>query len=185
MTSGAYGMAIVGYALFPGATESSRLFMFLQFIQHLLTSPRLCEGVAWRCHRFAAGEILTTQGVTGRSLYVIESGRLVVLVRARLPGQGEGEIAVAELTEGNVFGESSLIGDYPSIATVRALEDGDVIEINGTMLCVYFDDNPHQGYLFFKYLLALSLENLAKANRGVIEPALGALQFHDLSRAGV
>jgi CRP/FNR family transcriptional regulator, cyclic AMP receptor protein len=147
--------------------------MFVQFVQQLLTTPRLREGVAWVRRRVAAGEILTSEGVQGCSLFVVERGLLSVTGRVQLADHTTNEVTMAKLTEGNVFGESSLIGDYPSIATVRALTDSDVIEINGAMLSVYLDDNPHEGYLFFKYLLAVALDNLAKANRGIaIEPAV-------------
>ena len=159
--------------------------MFVQFVQRLLSDHRLSEGAVWARRRFLAGDTLTAEGALGRSLFIIETGRLAVLGWAQLPGRPSIEVTLAELTAGNVFGESSLIGDYESIATVRALTDGSAIEINGAMLSVYLDDNPHQGYLFFKYLLAMALDNLAKSNRGVVELAALGLKLHGLAKAGI
>jgi CRP/FNR family transcriptional regulator, cyclic AMP receptor protein len=149
--------------------------MFLQFVQDLLRSPRLCEGSAWVRRQFTAGESLTTEGRLGQSLFIVERGRLAVLGRAERSNQSALEITIAELSAGDVFGESSLIGGYESIATVRALTDGGVLQINGAMLMIYLDDHPDQGYLFFKYLLALELDNMAKTNRGVVD--LSSLGF--------
>ncbi|WP_295438476.1 cyclic nucleotide-binding domain-containing protein [uncultured Thiodictyon sp.] len=145
--------------------------MFLSFLQSLLRSSRLGEGVAWNRLSIAAGESLVVEGEVGRSLFVVEGGRFAVLGRAQLQDQSTVEVCLAELTAEDVFGESSLIGDYASIATVRALAAARVIEINGAMLMVYLDDHPEQGYLFFKYLLAVELERLARSHARTIRSA--------------
>lgn len=159
--------------------------MFLGLIDDLLRQPRLAEGVAWVRREFVPGDTLTTEGTSGQSLFVIRRGRVAVLGRAQLPGQPSVEVTVAELTEGNVFGESSLIDAYRSIATVRALTEGCAIEINGAMLAVYLDDRPQVGYLFFKYLLAVALDNLARTNQGVVELATIGLKLHGVPMSGV
>jgi len=152
--------------------------MFLEFVQSLLCSPRLCEGSAWVRRRFTVGECLTTEGRLGQSLFIVDHGRLAVLGRVELPDQSTLEITIAELSVGDVFGEAALIGGYESIATVRALTDGDVLQIDGAMLMIYLDDHPDQGYLFFKYLLALELDNMASTNRGMVNlSALGCKLF--------
>lgn len=143
--------------------------MFLEFVQDLLRSPRLNDGTVWVRRTFVAGENLTTEGRLGRSLFIVEQGGLAVLGRAQIPNQSALDVTVAELSVGDVFGESALIGNYESIATVRALTDGSVLEINGAALMIYLDDHPNQGYLFFKYLLALELDRMASTNRGMID----------------
>ncbi len=143
--------------------------MILRLIEELLRQPRLAEGVAWVRREFVPGELLTAQGTRGQSLFAIQRGRLAVLGRVQLPDRSSVEVTVAVLTEGSVFGESSLLAPYESIATVRALTEGSTLEINGAMLAVYLDDHPKEGYLFFKCLLDVALDNLARANRGVVE----------------
>ena len=118
---------------------------------------------------FSAGEVLINEGTLGRHLFVIEEGELTVLGRACLADQSSVEIPVARLLPGSVFGESSLIGDYSSVATVRADSSGRLIQIKGQVLSVYLDDNPQLGYLFFKYLFEMELDNLARTNRGVVD----------------
>ena len=143
--------------------------MFIDFVQSLLSSPRLREGVAWTRRGFNPADTLIAEGSRGESLFIVEEGRLAVLGWAQVQSQPGMEILLSELTIGDVFGESSLIDECPSLATVRALTPGSVLEINGAMLTVYLDDHPQQGYLFFKQLLAAELSNLARANRGVLE----------------
>ncbi|HYN78622.1 MAG TPA: cyclic nucleotide-binding domain-containing protein [Lamprocystis sp. (in: g-proteobacteria)] len=158
--------------------------MFIEFIKKFLTHPRLAEGSAWVRRSFSTGDILLTEGAVGQSLFVVEKGRLSVLGRVQHPDQPSVEVTLMELITGHVFGESSLIDAYPSIATVRAVTDGSVIEINGATLSVYLDDNPEQGYLFFKYLLAESLDNLAKTKGGVVDLAMIGLRSHVAVKTG-
>jgi small-conductance mechanosensitive channel/CRP-like cAMP-binding protein len=72
---------------------------------------------------FAAGESIVHQGDAGRSLFVILRGHASV----RLAGT-EGE--VARLSGGNVFGEMSLLTGEARTATVTALTDCDLLEID-------------------------------------------------------
>ena len=61
----------------------------------------------------AAGEEVMRQGDAGDRFYVVESGRLEVLVDGR---------SVREQGAGEAFGEIALLRDVPRTATVRALE---------------------------------------------------------------
>jgi small-conductance mechanosensitive channel/CRP-like cAMP-binding protein len=73
--------------------------------------------------QYAAGETIVRQGESGRSLFVVVRGEASV----RLAGtQGE----VARLRSGDVFGEMSLLTGEPRTATVSAVEDCDLVEID-------------------------------------------------------
>jgi CRP-like cAMP-binding protein len=73
-----------------------------------LVASRLSE------HRAAAGEVLVTEGQTGRELFVIIEGSVTVST----PGR-----ALAELHAGDFFGEIALLDDGPRTATVVAKTD--------------------------------------------------------------
>jgi CRP-like cAMP-binding protein len=70
----------------------------------------------------AAGTILTRQGAAGGLAFVIGSGRAEVTRDAK---------RLATLGPGDVVGELSLIDGQPRSATVKALTDLEVLEIDG------------------------------------------------------
>jgi RsiW-degrading membrane proteinase PrsW (M82 family) len=74
----------------------------------------------------AAGETLVRQGEPGDTFYLVVSGRMDV---SRAPaGDGE-EVHVVTLGPGDCFGEAALLSDQPRRATVRALGDGEVLQL--------------------------------------------------------
>jgi small-conductance mechanosensitive channel/CRP-like cAMP-binding protein len=76
---------------------------------------------------FGAGEVIVRQGDTGRSLFVVHRGEVVV----RLEPDGR---EVARTQPGGVFGEMSLLTGDPRTATVAAARDTVVLEIDAEAL---------------------------------------------------
>lgn len=68
--------------------------------------------------RFPAGETIFRQGDIASELYFIVKGRVQVI-----RGSGEDSKLIAELGEGDTFGEIALISDMPRTATIRAITD--------------------------------------------------------------
>jgi CRP-like cAMP-binding protein len=73
-------------------------------------------------------EILFKAGDPGDALYIIARGRVEVLTD-RPPGTEAGGGAIAQLGQGNAFGEMSLLSGGPRTATIRALEDTELLKI--------------------------------------------------------
>lgn len=71
---------------------------------------------------YAAGETVLRQGAPGEGLFVIVRGR----VRVTQP-EGSTERELAELGEGEVFGEQALLDELPRSATVTSLEPTSVL----------------------------------------------------------
>jgi Cyclic nucleotide-binding domain len=74
------------------------------------------------------GEILFKAGDLGDALYIVARGKVEVLTNG-LPGAEASGYAIAVLGEGDAFGEMSLLGGGPRTATIRAVEDTDLLEI--------------------------------------------------------
>lgn len=61
---------------------------------------------------YEAGDVIITEGDVGDAAYIVNAGRLAVL---------QGGIEVAELSEGDCFGEMALLSNVRRTATVRCL----------------------------------------------------------------
>ena len=85
--------------------------------------------------RYAAGEAIVRQGEAGMSLFVVVRGEASVTLAAT-----EGE--VARLRSGDLFGEMSLLTGEPRTATVSAVDDCDLVEIDAEGFRAVVMSNP-------------------------------------------
>ena len=73
----------------------------------------------------ADGETIIREGEQADGMFVVQAGQVEVLVE-----QPNGDIRLAVLGEGDVFGEMALFSKAPRSATVRALGEARVLKIN-------------------------------------------------------
>ena len=74
-------------------------------------------------HEIAAGTVVIREGDAGQGLFVVLSGEVEVSKRQA----GGGELSLARLRAGDVFGEMSLISNQPTTATVTAARDSTIL----------------------------------------------------------
>ena len=83
---------------------------------------------------------------------------------------------------GLIFGESCLHKSLPRIATVTAITEAQVLEINGKQLNNYFESNPTQGYLFYKELFDILIGRLNRSNHTVETLMAWGLKAHEIDQ---
>jgi small-conductance mechanosensitive channel/CRP-like cAMP-binding protein len=101
---------------------------------------RLAAGA--RLRRFAEGEVVVREGDTTSSMFLIAEGRAAVSVHSAAPGGGVASRGVAVLSPGAAFGEISLLTGEPRLATVRALTEATLVEIDKATLAPILEANP-------------------------------------------
>ncbi len=79
-----------------------------------------------RLETYGGGEVLFQENQAGRSMYMLVSGKAQVVKQVK--GRGEQELAV--VGPGAIVGEMSLLLEQPRSATVRLMEDSQVIRMN-------------------------------------------------------
>ena len=79
-----------------------------------------------RVHTFEAGDVIVTEREPGQSLYILTSGRVKVFVR----NPAGRNYSVAQLREGDFFGEISSLSGRPRTATVVAAAATDILELD-------------------------------------------------------
>jgi len=91
-----------------------------------------------RLRTFAQGEVVVHEGDATSSMFLIASGRAGVSIH---PDSG-GSRGVAALRAGEAFGEISLLTGEPRLATVRALSELELVEIDKATLAPILQANP-------------------------------------------
>jgi CRP-like cAMP-binding protein len=113
------------------AQETIQLLSKCDLLRHL--PPEEVERIlpCVRTRHLGDGEILFYAGDAGNALYIVARGKVDVLSAAageQLNGQITGE-RLAELGEGQAFGEMALLSGEPRTATIQSAAQTDLLEI--------------------------------------------------------
>ena len=127
-----------------------------------LLTPRDHDALSGRLRRqvYLKGEVVVREGEPGSSFYVVHKGRLEILRKVR--GHS---VAVGELESGQFFGELSLLTGEPRSATVRAVEDSELLLLDQADFRDIMERNP----------------DLAESIAEVVASRQAHLQAHDAS----
>jgi len=89
-------------------------------------------------HKYKKNTELIRQGEPGKSLYIIESGRVKIFVAS----EDGREITINEEGDGSCIGEIALLDDEPRSASVITLEETVAIPISKSAFQACVEDNP-------------------------------------------
>lgn len=105
-----------------------------------------------------AGTTIVSEGENLDRLFVLLSGRAKVF----LPAEGDrvSSVRLAEIKNGDCFGEYSFIDKQPASATIRAIEDSKVYSISHDRLRQFLDTHPIVASIVFQNLLGMLVSRL-------------------------
>jgi len=115
---------------------------------------------ARRC--FAAGDVLVRQGERGDCAYYLEAGRVEILV-ARPDGT---VVTIGLRGSGSLIGEMAIIDSGPRVATVRAVEECDVLVITRDELARRLAGGDPVVRMFTEVILSRFREVMCRAEIG-------------------
>ena len=108
-------------------------------IFHRLSPPQIAAlSRLVATERFSAGELIVREGEPGDKLYLVTDGRVEVTV----DGAAGRARRLAELREGDYFGEVALLRDAPRVASVRALSPVSALVIARQPFLALLQANP-------------------------------------------
>ena len=86
---------------------------------------------------FPAGAVVFTEGETGSTAYVVESGKVAIF--KTVAGK---RIEIGEVEQGGIFGEMALIDDHPRMASAMAMEETACVIIGKARLFEQMEKAP-------------------------------------------
>jgi CRP/FNR family transcriptional regulator, cyclic AMP receptor protein len=107
-------------------------------------------GPLFREHGYEPGALILEEGMSNRALHVVRRGR--VRVSRHLE---DDEVTLCDLTEGQTFGELSIVEDGVTTARLRAIPDTTILSISMNELARFINEHPRAGVKFWR---ALSLD---------------------------
>ena len=125
-----------------------------------------------------AGEGLIFEGEASTDYYVVESGTLTVV-----EGSGDSSLVLAELGEGDVFGELSFFDGEPRSATVRARADAVVLRMSREQLVRIIEEEPELG-IHTLVALGIRASGRVRTANDVIAGVLGTKDVRDNRELG-
>ena len=97
---------------------------------------------------FEPGEMIVEEGRTGNGLYMIMSGHVEVV-----KGFGtENARALAQRGPDDVFGEMSLLGEWPRTASVRAINQVECVGLDRWVFLTQLENQPKLGIRMLQIL---------------------------------
>jgi CRP/FNR family transcriptional regulator, cyclic AMP receptor protein len=112
-----------------------------------------------------AGKLFFNENETGSGMFLLEKGR-VCIFRQR----DNKEYILAELGEGDCFGEMEMLDLMPRSATVRAISDYTAVHISYTAFHKLFKQNPQEFGLLMMNLARELSRRLMSSNGRVMPP---------------
>lgn len=97
--------------------------------------------------RFKKGEIIFQEGEPAKEMFIIKNGKVKIFKKI-----GDIEKTLTILSDGEFFGEMSIVENKPRSASAQALTDCELISITGDMLDAMMKRNPEISIKMIKKL---------------------------------
>lgn len=153
-----------------------------EIFRDIVGNTEFQEGVAWKRYKVNTGEMIIRKGELGKTLFFIEEGTVRVLGDAELGENQRISPGLCDLEAGAIFGDVCLYECGERTASVVALTDVCLLEVDGDMLSVYLDQHPDQGYIFLKELFQIMSKRLALANNRIGHLLAWGIKAHDIDK---
>lgn len=118
--------------------ENTELLRQVSIFKELDEQTLQSLGQCLKAHRYPKDSLIVGQNDQGDALFIIESGRVKVV----LYGESGREMILSIFRPGDFFGEMSLLDDQPRSANVLALEDANVLVLSRRDFVRHLEGNP-------------------------------------------
>ncbi len=154
----------------------------MEIMNEILADPDFIEGVAWKRCWYQPNEKIIEKEELGNSLFVIEDGLVRVLGGAEIDGNTKVSPGFCDLQEGALFGDTCLFETHRRTASVVAITNVRILELQSIELSRYLDGHPAQGYQFLKELFKIMVDRLELANNRIENLLVWGLKAHDINK---
>jgi CRP/FNR family transcriptional regulator len=124
---------------------------------------------------FSAGDIIVIEGEKGESMYIFKKGKVQITHQLTLKvgnhhwEKGEKSMAILDSDKINFFGEMSLVTGSPRSATIKALSECELYEINKNDFERLANKRPDIGYKIMKEIASTLSHRIEGLNENILK----------------
>lgn len=126
--------------------------------------------------RFKSGDVIFNENDPGNEMFIIEQGKIEIF--RTIDGQ---ESVLAELEQGDFFGEMALLESLPRVASARAMIDCKVLQIDRSTFDQMLRQNPEIAVRMLRKLSG-RLRSAQASSAEVIKSAAAAIREAEVAR---
>lgn len=136
------------------------------------------EGKYWRRQVYKNNDIILREGGYSGKVFLVLDGATRIVGSVAMGEDYQVRPGVRDLGRGDVFGELSMLDHEPHSATVIAISDCELAEIDSQSLLDFMDRNHEVGYEIFRELCQKLVDRLRKTDKQVFSLLAWGLKAH-------
>jgi CRP-like cAMP-binding protein len=140
----------------------------------LLENSEVKEGTQWVMRNYQKNQVIVEEDSPGSELFLIYKGSVNILSTMKITTENQQKKRIAQLNQGDCFGEMAIFGEDLRSATVVAATECELIMIDSRLLLSFMDENPEKGYHLLRYFF----ESLVQKMRNNNERANAIMGFY-------
>ncbi len=143
----------------------------------LLFSENFIEGRDWERKNYNLNTIILKEGQHSGKVFIILQGRVRITASVALEGRSI-RPGFKELGPLDIFGELALFDATPHGATVIAVSEVEVAEVDAQRLVKFLQCHPEIGCRFYRYLVEVLVARIQGTNQKMLSLLAWGLKSH-------
>lgn len=156
--------------------------MMLNTLCKLLDDKNFKIQVKHTFKNITANEKILAEGIVHEYLYVIQKGKVRILVRGETRDNPYIHPSIADLGPGDIFGEFTLYNDLPSSADIIAVTNSELIAIEKKSFRAFLESNTDIGYKVISEIFKLYVQRLLHSNKTIINLLYWGIEARNIDK---
>lgn len=140
------------------------------------------ETVQFKKRHCSAHHILVKESEVHNEIFLILRGAVRVMSKGSVNENKSVKPGLSDMIAGDVFGEFCLFDDEPASATVVAVEDTDLYEIDASTLKKFIHENPELGLPLLWEFASILVKRIRHSNKAVVDLLIWGLKVHQIDK---
>jgi CRP/FNR family cyclic AMP-dependent transcriptional regulator len=131
---------------------------------------------------YPVNHIIVKEKEIHNELFLIIKGGVRIISKGGLSENKTIKPGLADMGAGDIFGEFCLFDDEPASASVVAVEETDLYEIDSSSLKKFIHANHELGLSITWYITSELVKRIRRSNKAVVDLLVWGLKAHDIDK---